>query len=278
MKTCRLMLCITLLALFVTGCGFLTWVEDFFKSDSTPNPEPTPGTIVINPTPVPTQIPLPTPTPIPSQSDFCSGNEVVCIETMIRAAVEAQGGTAVEANFEYNAFYPEPKGGLVFPLSFNTDRPITIEFDIRGLIFPEYTLPELDGGKVCLVAFKQGESYLMSLQRMHSGYRDSDGIFRLVFRAHSSEDNVAFLITLSAFSGHYSTADWQPGGIHHFKIELHQDFIQLSIDDYVSKRARVRSDISGIRQVGLVLGNREQDKMGAGQAARAMFLNLKITN
>jgi hypothetical protein len=272
------MLCGALLALFVTGCGFLTWVEDFFKSDSTPDPEPTPGAIIINPTPVPTQMPLPSPSPTPLQSDFCSGHEVVCIETMTRAAVEAQGGNAVEANFEYDAFYPEPKGGLVFPLSFNTDRSIIIEFDIQGLIFPEYTLPELRGGKVCLLAFKGDDAYAMSLQRMHGEYRNSDGIFRLMFRENTSEERIAFAITLSGFSGHYSTADWQPGEIHHFKIELHQDSIRLSIDDYVSKSVRVRSNVSGTQQVGFVLGNRAQDKMGAGQGARTMFLNLKITN
>jgi len=281
MKTCRLMLCLALLVFFITGCGLLQDIADLLMPSPSPSPAPastpTPVISIADP-PAPAPAPaIPTPSPSPSQSDLCSGNELVCLDTMTQAAVKAQGGTAVHANFEYGSFYPEPKGGLVFPLSLNTNKPIVIEFDIQGLIFPEHTLPELSGGKVCLMAFRGGD-YLMTLQRMHGGYRNTDGIFRLMYGRESGEKGVGFVITHNKFNGHYSTAHWQPGEIHHFKILLQQDGIQLSIDDYTSKKARVRSSISGNKQVEFVLGNRAKDKMGAGQGSRAMFLNLKITN
>ena len=260
MKTRHYMLYVVLLALFITGCESIKdeWEE---ITGSSPSPTPTPSIIR----------PVPTPVPTPQ---FCSGNELVCLHTMTRDLVRAQGGRPVKAKFNSGAFSPEPEGGLVFPLSLNTNRPIVIEFDVRGPILPKYTLPELGGGKVALMAFK-GSNYMMTLQRMHGGYRNSDGVFRLMYGA---ESNPAIVITLGGFSGHYSTANWRSGEIHHVTIRLQQGGIQLSVDGYTSKKAQVRSSISGNKQVGFVLGNRAEDKMGAGQAAQTEFLNLKITN
>ena len=238
------------------------------------------GGISADPTPVPTQVPTPAPTstpaPAPSNSDYCTGNEILCLAEMTAKTVAQSGGSMTGGSFANRQYLSTSNGGIVFPITLDIGRSISIEFELEGNI-ANWQRSEHSGGKVSLLTLEgSGNYYYMALQRMPEEYRGG-GVFRIILgdRKNILDQGGAFLITHAALAGAYSMENWgsEP---HEFKVLLDGNRCQLNIDSFSSNFAAAPYSISGQRRINLVIGNREPGALGRGEGAVTRFNKFKV--
>lgn len=226
--------------------------------------------------PMPGYMPPPPPTPQPQPSEYCRGNELVCLPAITAAAVAQTGGRLLGGTHrDSGQFTPTPNGGIAWTFTLDADRHYVIECDLEGNI-PHWALGEQDGGKVSLFTIDQTQgNYYLSVQRMYGSYRGG-GRFRVILtdRQEPTQEGAAWLITSADLGGDYSMARWgnEP---HHLEVHVSGNRCQLQIDQYASKWASAPFPIHGQRAVEFVLGNRESSRIDLGEAALTRFICLK---
>jgi len=238
---------------------------------TSPNDIPMPGYM-----PPPPPPPIPPQPPQPQPSEYCHGNELLCLPSITAETVAQSRGRLLGGNYlQAGQFKPTPTGGIAWAFTLDANRQYMIELDIEGNI-PNWTLEEPNGGKVslCTIAQTQGNYYL-SVQRMYASYRGG-GRFRVILtdRKDPVKEGAAWLITSSDLAGDYSMARWgsEP---HHFEVHVIGNRCQLKIDQYTSKWATAPFPIGGQRSVEFILGNRESSRLGLEEAALTRFVHMK---
>lgn len=233
-----------------------------------------------NDIPMPGDMPPPPPTPEqppqPQPSDYCGGNELICLPSISSETVTQTNGRLLGGSYlDAGQFKPTPGGGIAWSFTLDATHHYMISCDIEGNI-PNWTLEEPNGGKVslCTIAQRQGNYYL-SVQRMYASYRGG-GRFRVILtdRKDPVKEGAAWLITSSDLAGDYSMTRWgnEP---HHLEVHVIGNRCQLKIDQYTSKWATAPFPIGGQRSVEFILGNRESSRLGLEEAALTRFARVK---
>jgi len=213
----------------------------------------------------------------PVPSEYCNGNELICLPTMTPETVSQAGGRVVGGTFGNGSFRPSQTGGIEFTLPLDTSRPYCIECELEGSI-PNWHLGEKNGGKTSLFTVREVQgNYYVSLQRMYAEYRGG-GRFRVLLtdRADPVHQGAAWLLTIPDLSGDYTMRHWGNES-HHLKMLVHGNRCQLIIDDFHSQWAIAPYDIGGQRQVNIMLGNREPAYLFLEEAALTHFTRFKVS-
>lgn len=212
-------------------------------------PSTIPSTPVVEPeTPTPSEKPTPTP------SDFCSGNEILCIPQFTPEIIKQLGGKSHGGDFSDGRFKPSNRGGIEFEKTIDVGRKFMLDFTIEGNI-ANVNGGEMDGGKVSLFDILHG-TFNLSMQRMYRDYRGG-GLFRIIItNNYGSTEGGGYLITANGLAGKYTIYDWgnEP---HRFRVIVQGNTCQLLIDDgFKSKSISCSGSISGAKPLKIMIGNR----------------------
>ncbi|GAK58094.1 hypothetical protein U27_05067 [Candidatus Vecturithrix granuli] len=190
----------------------------------------------------------------PATSDFCQGNEILCIPQFTSEIIKQLGGKSYGGDFSNGRFKPSNKGGIEFEKTIDVGRKFMIDFTIEGNI-ANVNGGEMDGGKVSLFDILHGK-FNLSMQRMYRDYRGG-GLFRVIItNNYGSTEGGGYLITGSKLAGNYTIYDWgdEP---HRFRIIVQGSTCQLLIDDsYKSKTVSCSGSVSGAKPLKIMIGNR----------------------
>lgn len=202
----------------------------------------------------------------PTGTGFCSGTEIFCIESFTTQIVQQLGGTEHGDGIIANGTYsPGTTGGLMFPVTIDTNRGYVVELEIEGNIpiDPKAVLFRLESPNI---------SYFLCLERLDRG--PFTGVFRLGMGDINYHD-FGYLLTAAGHSGAYTTIGWgnEP---HILKAIARQSWFQLIIDNsYVSGPGTWIRSVPGNVALNLMIGNHVQYHL-ENTPAWTRFKNFKI--
>ena len=214
----------------------------------------------------------------PAQAVVCDGSELVCLDLLDGAAVQATGATMVAGDFLADGFQPWNQGGIDWPFgpAVNLSRG-RVEVTVTGLV--PVAGGEGDGGKVSLFdacGLAPDDNYNVGLQKMPSDYHEGH-----VFRFGMDDDGLAdgwdaAIISSSDFveCPGYNIQSWQPGESHTITAQWGPEGVHLQIDGVYDCNRPGNGDAFWPASKIFTLGNRCQHY--ANQQAVARFRDFRL--
>lgn len=177
-------------------------------------------------------------------------NALLSIPQFTPENVQAAGGKNMGGEFLHGMYTPSNGGGIEVTFDMDTSRKVLLDFEIEGNIANIEKL-ELEGGKVSLFDIRElSGGYYATLQRMSSDYRGG-GKMRAVLTDHYGEtEGAAFLV-----SWNDSTSNWGDEA-HRIQVSLHGRMAEMVFDGRVWGTGSAGHEISGVKRMTLVIGNR----------------------